>query len=730
VRYLIQHPLRIDGVEVTQAIQYYHADRHLTNPAVRGNDNSVRLVANKPAWIRVYVGSVFTNLRNVTGTVEVQRETFGGYETLGNLSPEPPGTTTAQTNPDYAIQRRTISSTLNFIIPADYMLGYLVLNVRVRVGSSFDEREVSLDVTLKQTLRISGIMISYNGSNGDVTNPANIAIAAPTLGDLQATAPFTLTTYPVESTAAYRIAGTITWTTPLTDLPTSPGGCTPNWNSLNNIVQQARVNDGNRRGEVYYGLLPIGIPVGPIGGCSAGTGGVGTGPSHAEGAMAHEIGHSVGLFHAPCSVPGDPNYPAYEPYDPAGTPMASIGEYGLDIRNGNILDPLNSKDYMSYCGPGWISLYHYGKLLNNRLLNPVIVGRINPLWYEYILVRPLIIPEKWPPEDLLIPPEWIPDPPPDIKLAMSAKMNPVPLISIIGIVRSDKEVIVQSVVRLHAFRELPDTQPTDFLAELIDADGKTLASAPLYYLPSYGHCGCCRRETYESPPPPPYSFQAFVTNVSEGAELRVSKGEKIIWARHAPNTPPKIQSFNATIEEDTVSVNWEINSATQQEPEAWLQWSSDNGKSWYGLTISLTGKQAKVDMSVLPSGSALIRLLASDGFYTATSDPIEVKVPVRPPSIVIFNPREGSKLQENSTLRLWGTGTHSSSKPVDPTSARWLIDDKEVAHGLDAFITAPKEGEHTCTLIIEANGQTNKLSIKFQTLFIPQKKMKRGRSNK
>ena len=41
--------LHIDGVEVTQAIQYRSADQHYNDPADRGPDNSIRLVADKAA---------------------------------------------------------------------------------------------------------------------------------------------------------------------------------------------------------------------------------------------------------------------------------------------------------------------------------------------------------------------------------------------------------------------------------------------------------------------------------------------------------------------------------------------------------------------------------------------------------------------------------------------------------------------------------------------------------
>jgi hypothetical protein len=82
--------------------------------------------------------------------------------------------------------------------------------------------------------------------------------------------------------------------------------------------------------------------------------------------MAHELGYACGLPHAPCGTPGDPNYPADEPYDPAATPKASTGEYGLDISTGNIMSPATFKDMMACCGPRWISPYNYGRSIERH----------------------------------------------------------------------------------------------------------------------------------------------------------------------------------------------------------------------------------------------------------------------------------------------------------------------------------------------------------------------------
>lgn len=396
----------INGIEVTQGIQYYGADEHLTNANDRGPDNSVTLVAFKPGWVRVYVRTGFLGANQiVTGDLGIERMGAlpGFYQAVTTLTPRPPGTATTQRDPDYATERSNIGATLNFIIPADQMFGYLRLTARMWIqggsaSSPVDTFIIAIDVTLAQTLRLRGILISYNGPDPTVNpaNPPNINLAAPTLADMQATAAWTLTTNPLESQGIFSSAGTLPWGTPLTGVATNPGGCSTQWLNLNAAVAVVKANDGNRNDVIYYGLLPAGTPIQNVGGCESS--GVSTGPNGAQVTMAHEVGHGAGLAHGPCGTPGDPNYPAYEPYDPANTPTSSLGEYGLDINNGTIHPPAQ-KDYMSYCGPSWISLYHHGRLLNHPKFNPRTVGR------PRLRIPDLVDPYLWPWE-------YIPDPPP------------------------------------------------------------------------------------------------------------------------------------------------------------------------------------------------------------------------------------------------------------------------------------------------------------------------------
>ena len=80
------------------------------------------------------------------------------------------------------------------------------------------------------------------------------------------------------------------------------------------------------------------------------------------GVIAHELGHSLNLGHAPCGAASqlDLSFPYTD---------ASIGAWGYDFRDGGRLLRPEHKDLMSYCGPAWISDYHFTNALRFRLFD-------------------------------------------------------------------------------------------------------------------------------------------------------------------------------------------------------------------------------------------------------------------------------------------------------------------------------------------------------------------------
>ena len=87
----------------------------------------------------------------------------------------------------------------------------------------------------------------------------------------------------------------------------------------------------------------------------------------AQSTIAHELGHNLYLYHAPCGGAGGPD-PSF-PYSDG-----SIGAWGYDFRDGGRLVRPSTPDLMSYCGPKWISDYHFTNALRFRLSDADSVG--------------------------------------------------------------------------------------------------------------------------------------------------------------------------------------------------------------------------------------------------------------------------------------------------------------------------------------------------------------------
>ncbi|MYE35441.1 MAG: hypothetical protein F4X23_11360 [Gemmatimonadales bacterium] len=143
-------------------------------------------------------------------------------------------------------------------------------------------------------------------------------------------------------------------------------GTVAGWLGLLREISVLRLTE--RRSDYYYaavaappnaplkGLGYIGLPIG------VGVPDVDT--------FAHELGHNMGLRHAPCGVAvnPDPDFP-YED--------GSIGVFGYETRGGNtqMVDPAEYWDLMTYCDPSWISDYHFIKAMEFRREHESLVLR-------------------------------------------------------------------------------------------------------------------------------------------------------------------------------------------------------------------------------------------------------------------------------------------------------------------------------------------------------------------
>jgi hypothetical protein len=700
--------LSIAGMEVTQATQHYKSSAHLSDPNDYGPDNSIKLIAGKPAWVRVYLSSIF-GISGITATLEIQRRSFGVvWSTVSTLNPAAPALTSVPSNisTDYATVRGSLAATLNFIIPSETMIGTLRLIARVSAGSISAEAKTVVAVTLQQTLRLAGVMIAYNGPASSAAGAPNLQLPAPTLADLQAMGATALTLFPVQAAAEFRSAGTITLTHHLQDTSFPTSGCGAGWNALHAQVANVRTADGNQPGWIYYGIFPTGVPLGPVGGC--GGGGVAVGPVNQPGVLAHEAGHAAGLGHAPAGGAPNPDasYPAYEPYDPPGTPQASIGEYGLNINNGIIASPQTFRDFMAYGGPTWISPYHYGRLLNNASFTPATVG-VDQAWWKDIFWEEY---KKWP---------WIPIPdPPPLKLELPMFPPYYPKQKIISlIVRIERGSVaeVMHVTRTEVSGGLDDARATGLVALLRGRDGEVLAEAPLIRLTRQASgCGGCDGGKDDNAGN--YLAQALLPDAGEGAALEIGDGETVQWQRKAPEKAIEVRDFSAELEETregrpVIRVKWQLSEPAR---ELWLRWSRGQEREepgWRSLSTTLTGDTALIDPRLLPAGEVLLQLVAHDGFFSTPSRTARLRLPGRPPAVSILHPVEGHTYRAGQSLRLWGVATDSEDRPVTGRNLVWRLNERELGHGAELWIDL-EPGDHTISLRAEAPGGAGTTAVR------------------
>ncbi len=325
--------LVLGGVEVTQGIQDLQ--------------NSVPLVAGRRTVVRIYAWSGATSQPLSGVNVLVTASSSGSA-----LNSSPAALTATL---PLVSQRSDYASTINYELPSAWLEGTVDLTIRLDPADDICETNESNNVYhLQMTfnpvpdLQVKIIPVEYTHADG-------VVYPAPTSEPLS---DWIMRTYPVSNIdlswhAAYPFTGDLTTTS--------------SWYALLDQITALKSVEGAPSAQVYYALVPISNGSSTwFRGSIAGIGwigsrvSVGLNTSTAPLIAAHEIGHNLGMWHAPCGGATfvDPNFPY---------PDGSIGQYGLDLWSGRLYSPSSYRDFMSYCDPRWISDYTYQGLYQSQV---------------------------------------------------------------------------------------------------------------------------------------------------------------------------------------------------------------------------------------------------------------------------------------------------------------------------------------------------------------------------
>ncbi|MFK8028732.1 MAG: hypothetical protein AB8G18_00695 [Gammaproteobacteria bacterium] len=717
--------LSVHGIEVTQCIQHYRSDEHLTDPLDQGADNSIQLVAGKTGFVRVYLRSGLEDdqfddgvLRDVAGQLTVSRIVNGIPEFVAQLTPlNNPATIDAQWGFDsYDEERGDLEKSLNFLIPASEMHGRLQLTAHADVtdlnsvpcGGGTAEKTIEVDVDIDQTLNIVAVPVRYEGPPfEDPESNSVVTVAAPNQTAVVNSLSYSLKILPVNETPTIRRLSTITIDYPLDGERTGDGGCSQAWyRFLAFDLLPVKLFDGSDPTAIYLGFLSADLPKNPTGCATFGV----TGASiNRRRTIAHEIAHVLGRPHAPRGDVGffDSEYPAYEPYDDDNVPNGSIGEYGVDTVRQEVHHP-STPDLMAYASDRWMSLHNYKKLIfpsgNGITTLPVPAGSGGGLAHRRHITAKSAIPQS------------------GGDVSGTAEPNPTEAcIVITALIPEGGKLEVGHVSRVNT-RRITQGHRSDVMVELIGKSKRVLSSAALYTSDPVG-CSCCTGHGGDGDASDEHKHSgesqgtglAMLNDKAGGVLLRARRGEKILWERKAPKTKPRLRLLKSTVSSrGTLKLSWSAKVDAKHSGTVYVRWST-NRRDWRLLAASLNGSSASIDVLHLPAGKVYLELLLQDGFYSHRVLGA-ITIPIAPPTVDIIYPNPEQRVTAGGQLKLWASVTSNSHTPITDEHIVWRLGRKQVGVGASAWIKAPRTGRHSVTCTVKEGRKKTVKKVGFESI--------------
>ncbi len=615
---LITRPAMIDlvlnQVEITQSVQ--------------NGAGSVPFVANRPAVARVYV--TVSGVTEASNVIVEASATRNGVPLPGSPRRSDPRTVTT------SVSRGNYASSFNLALPAEWLSGSVRLSIVVdpdnritEVNETNNSRTQTLEFLAVPRLDLTIVPVQYTHTPNGRTYPAP---TRDTVSD------WIMRAYPIPGINV-RLRMPVAFSG---DLRRGD-----EWERLLDLITDVKLSDGAPSSRVYYGLIPIAS--GSDRWFSSGIAGIGwvglrasvgldlTGSTDAAGRLAaHEIGHNLGRFHAPCGVSGDPRQPF--PY-----PNASIGPdvYGLDISQARVWSPVapdDTKDLMSYCQPQWVSDFTYQGLLNNQRIYGASVMQ-SGVGY---LVRAVL---------------------------------------------TDDGATLEPVYALDGVT--PDApQRGEYTVELLDAAGALLASHTVAAVEAEGlyHYG---EETVEHDRDHGHIYRRItaVVPVPAGpvARFRLIR-DGVVIAERANDAATLAVAASATIARNDAT--WTLSWSNASVP-ALVRYTHD-GKRWTSLGVDLVGGRLSLDPQTLPGdGHGRFEIVLADGGGIIIVDGTPAAADDAQPQAWIDGP---ATLPVGAPLLLYGRASDREDGALDELA--WQVNGVSAGRGQTVFLDNLAPGEY------------------------------------
>lgn len=446
-----------------------------------------------------------------------------------------------------------------------------------------------------------------------------------------------------------------------------------------------------------------------------------------EGAtFAHELAHNFERYHVDCGGPGDvdDNYP-YPPCKidcqagDSGCPAnlannPGLVHFGFDVATQTPISPAQAGDLMSYSHsaqpprPRWVSDYTWREVaIKQRTEGPELFSCIN----DFILSQSASArdPGNKPSPS---------DKPPADRPSL-AKASRVMLVS--GVLAADPG---QSLIR-HAWqRQVADLSPSllrkwqrqttgrvprgskalmEWHLRLRDADGKWLDEHLVAPLGS--------DQGQPSPNKERYFLMAIPLPDIPLARLELLSKNRVVASLEPGAEAPRLritQPAGGERFDGPVTLRWQGVDDDKDDIVLYtVQYSPDGGEHWQALANDMPGRpdtpHVELELDGLPGSEApaqsLIRILASDGLHTSSLTSLPFTVANRAPSAYIDWPQAGEVIAAGRPIMLRGGGDDAESGGLDAKGLAWSLDGEGMGAGSSVTVDGLAPGRHEVELL-------------------------------
>ncbi len=695
------YQMAVTGMEVTQAIQNL--------------SNSVVLIKNKRTFVRVYVKATGSSVAGVTATLEAT--SMAGESPLVPVNSV--GTTiTVRVNPD----RNDINQSFLFELPQSWtQQNSLTLRAtlnpyKVPLENTYADNVLSQTFTFNNSpsLSIDFFRLNYT-LNGKNYSPRIV-------DDILKTYSWILRAYPLggavgdyfkphlwDVAGGAQLGALVNTTDPrCAQIYSNPGDdislCAsyiangwlwyyrnnPQYGLSTTDFYYGMISDGAGffpRGQAMYSQTSVG-PAGTPGQFFNLGQGWDTDGTYADWYAGHEIGHSLGRAH-PNAGSDDPSTPnVYEncghsrsdpgfPYGNLTTSAAPIGPANGSTEGFDVGDPgfgINPavlpssiwNDVMSYCSNQWISDYTYTAMFNYMTAHPstALTPASPALTGDFLIV--------------------------------SGAINPNSSTGSFALVR-----------RVTSVTGLPGVTQTTYSLRQYSAANSLLANQNIQTTP------------FEEGIPGALNFN-HVMAVAAGArrlDLVRNSDSKVLAtvaiSAHAPVVSNVVLVGAPNPVTGVVTLSWNATDADNDPLTYDVSYSRDNGVTFQPVALGLSAKTAQIDTASLGgSGTAKLRVTASDGVNTGSADSPAFTMAPKPPTPYILTPANNIHVQYGQLVDFQGLALDAQDNTVGSQGLVWKNGSTVLGIGGEYMSATLPVGVNVITLqATDSIGQTASVNV-------------------